>query len=221
MKKSFDHYSKLAGLFPYPGPTFPQTAKQVQVFLDQYYPAAGIELEIFTKFVSTASPTELEELFNRTFEVQALTTLDLGYVLFGDDYKRGAVLVNLNREHRDAGIECQSELADHLPNILQLLSKMKKPELRAELVDKIVAPAVRKIIGEFNAEKLEMKNAIYKKHHRTLIERSETYGMIYQYPLKAVYQVLKEDFEVNEVETPRQSAGFLKSVVSEMNIESP
>ena len=178
MEKSFDHYSKFAELFIYPGNGFPQTVKQVQALLDQQYPLAGTELKIFSEFVSNATQTELEELFTRSFDVQAVTTLDLGYVLFGDDYKRGAVLVNLNREHREAGNECYSELADHLPNILRLLHKMQKPELRAELVQKIVAPALRKIIGEFDSEKLEKKNKIYKKHHKTLIDRSEQYGMI-------------------------------------------
>lgn len=220
MEKSFDHYSKLAELFEYPGPAFPKTVNQIQVLLDQQYPDAGKELKIFTEFVSKATEIQLEELFTRSFEVQALTTLDLGYVLFGDDYKRGAVLVNLNREHKDAGVECHSELADHLPNILQLISKMQKPELRAELVDKIIAPAIKKIISEFNPKKIEKKNAIYKKHHKTLIDRSQEYGTIYQYPLKALYQVLQSDFEIHEVETPRQSAGFLKSVGSEMTIEA-
>ncbi len=220
MKPSFEHYSQLAGLFYYPESGYSETVKNVQAFLDLQYPEAGAELEVFTNFVSNASQLELEELFTRSFDVQAITTLDLGYVLFGDDYKRGAVLVNLNREHREVGIECNSELADHLPNILRLLHKMRKPELRAELVDKIIAPAIRKIISEFNPEKIDRKNAIYKKHHRTLIERSENYGTIYQQPLKALYQVLESDFEIKEVEMPRQSAGFLKSVGAEMSIES-
>ena len=220
MDQSFEHYNILAGLFAYPDSNFPANVKQVQKYLDQNYPKAGAELKNFTKFVSNASQTELEELFTRSFDVQAVTTLDLGYVLFGDDYKRGAVLVNLNREHREAGNDCCNELADHLPNILRLLCKMQKPELRIELVEKIVAPALQKIIGEFDPEKLEKKNTIYKKHHKTLIEQSKKYGLIYQHTLKAVYKVLETDFKIKEVQTTRQSAGFLKSVGSEMKIES-
>ena len=152
MDQSFEHYNILAGLFAYPDSNFPANVKQVQKYLDQNYPKAGAELKKFTKFVSNASQTELEELFTRSFDVQAVTTLDLGYVLFGDDYKRGAGLVNLNREHREAGNDCYNELADHLPNILRLLCKMQKPEFRVELVEKIVAPALQKIIGEFDPE---------------------------------------------------------------------
>ncbi len=211
-----EHYSKLAGLFCYPGADFPQIVSEVQELLERQYPAAGAELKPFTEFVSGASPAELEELFNRSFEVQAITTLDIGYVLFGDDYKRGALLVNLNREHRQAGVDCGNELADHLPNVLRLLSRMSDIELRAELVQKIIAPALRKIISEFEPEKMAQKNAVYQKHHKTLIERSANHGTVYQHPLKALYRVLESDFEMQEIPALPQSADFLKSVGSEM-----
>lgn len=227
MKHSFQHYHCLAGLFAYPGSGFAPAVSAAQRFLDAQYPAAGAELKPFTEYVSGASPTELEELFTRSFEVQAITTLDIGYVLFGDDYKRGALLVNLNREHREAGVDCGNELADHLPNLLRLLAKMEKAELRAELVQKIIAPALRKIIGEFDPEKIAQKNAIYQKHHKTLIERLAHHGTVYQHPLKALYRVLESDFEVSiaswevkEIDAPPQSADFLKSVGSEMKLEA-
>ncbi len=220
MKSQFEHYSQLAGLFVYPNAEIVQSVQQVQSMLNEHYPEAGEELKPFTAFVSHASVTELEELFTRSFDVQAITTLDLGYVLFGDDYKRGAVLVNLNREHREAGVECHNELADHLPNMLHLLARMQKPDLRAELVEKIIAPALQRIIAEFHPEKLAKKNAVYKKHHKTLIESSERFGTLYQHPLKALYRVLQRDFKFQETEPLSRSAGFLKSVNREMDIES-
>jgi len=213
-------YHTLAELFAYPAAGFAQAVGEAQQMLDRQYPDAGAEMKPFTEFVAGAAPTELEEVFTRTFEVQAITTLDIGYVLFGDDYKRGALLVNLNREHREAGIDCGNELADHLPNLLRLLAKMDKPELRAELVQKIVAPALRKIISEFSPEKIAQKNAVYQKHHKTLIERPAHYGTVYQFPLKALYRVLESDFDVQEIPAPPQSADFLKSIGNEMNIES-
>lgn len=221
MKHSLEHYDYLAGLFFYPTDGFAQAVSEAQGLLDQQYPAAGAELKPFTEFVSGAAPTELEEVFTRSFEVQAITTLDIGYVLFGDDYKRGALLVNLNREHREAGVDCGNELADHLPNVLRLLASMSDAELREELVQMLVVPALRKIISDFDPEKIAQKNAIYQKHHKTLIERSEHHGTIYQYPLTALYRVLEADFDLTEIAIlPAPSAGFLKSVGSEMNIES-
>lgn len=221
MQNPFVHYRQLAGLFRYPDGVFPDQARRVQTFLNTNYPRAAAQLEPFTGFASQAPLTDLEELFTRSFEVQAITTLDLGYVLFGDDYKRGALLVNLNREHREAGNDCRTELADHLPNVLRLLPGMIDPQVRAELVEKIVAPALRKIICEFDPQKMQQKSAIYKKHHKTLIESPRQYPTIYRHPLEAVYTVLEADFELRKAEQfPEQSRGFLKSLGSEMNLES-
>ncbi len=217
---SYEQYNLLADLFYYPESGFIEKLNKVQAFLDKNYTKAGAELKIFTDVALQLSQIELEELFTRSFDVQAATTLDLGYVLFGDDYKRGAVLVNLNSEHKDAGNDCGSELADHLPNILRLLYKMNKPEFREELVEKIVAPAVKKIISEFNPEKIEKKNVVYRKHHRTIIETSADYALIYQYPLKAVDEVMQDDVNVKEVELKQSSSDFIKSVGSEMTIEA-
>jgi nitrate reductase molybdenum cofactor assembly chaperone len=216
------HYTRLAALFSYPDAEYGGKVQEVQSVLDKACPGASAELKEFTEFASRASLIELEELFTRSFDVQAITTLDLGYVLFGDDYKRGEVLVNLNGEYREVGIDCGSELPDHLPNVLRLLDSMQKPELRAELVKKIiVAPALRRIIGEFDPEKLNKKNAVYKKHHKTLIDRPEQYGTFYQKPLRALYKVLEQDFDVAIDEkpvVPRQSR-FLNSIGTEMTLE--
>ena len=74
--------------------------------------------------IRTCSP----ELYLRTFDVQAITTLDIGYVLFGEDYKRGALLAGLSAEHKKVSNDCGIELADHLPNVLRLLPKMEAGE---------------------------------------------------------------------------------------------
>ncbi len=216
---TYRQYDLLAGLFMYPQPGFAGIVDYAQAYLNERYPKAAKELADFTEFVAGASQNVLEELFTRSFDVQSVTTLDLGYVLFGDDYKRGAMLVNLNMEHKEVENDCHTELSDHLPNVLRLLYKMRKPDLRAELVDKIIAPALRKIIGEFDPNKIEKKNAVYKKHHKTLIEKSEHYGTIYQLPLRALYKVIEADFKVKEKIEPGFENGFLSSVGKEMKIE--
>ena len=148
VKHDSTRYATLAGLFSYPGEDFGDVVGRVQVFLNDTSTEAAAELQPFTEYAEQATRIEIEELYTRSFDVQAVTTLDVGYVLFGDDYKRGELLVNLNREHREAGVDCGTELPDHLPNVLRLLDVIDKPDLRNELVAKIVGPAMRKIIGE-------------------------------------------------------------------------
>ena len=94
-----DHYSLFAELFMYPDAGFGTNVRAVQNYMDEFFPEAGAQLQPFTEYAETATLIELEELYLRSFDVQSITTLDIGYVLFGDDYKRGAILVNLNLEH--------------------------------------------------------------------------------------------------------------------------
>ena len=221
MSDSFGHYNGLADLFSYPDAGFAQKVQKVQAFLDEACGEAAENLREFTNFVSQASLLELEEVYTRSFDVQAVTTLDIGYVMWGDDYKRGELLVKLNGEHKEAGVDCGNELPDHLPNVLRLLDAMQKPELRDELVRMIVAPALRRIIGEFDSDRVKKKNMTYVTQYKTLIDRSERYAEIYEKPLRALYTLLKRDFDVDSYqEQPAiQERRFLKSIGTEMRLE--
>jgi nitrate reductase molybdenum cofactor assembly chaperone len=222
MSQPVAHYQKLAALFSYPDDAYAAAVQETQKFLDETCSEASDELREFTEFVSRATLDEIEELYTRSFDVQAITTLDVGYVLFGDDYKRGELLAKLSGEYRTYGVDCGTELQDHLPNLLKLLDEMEESELRLEMIQKIVGPALRKIIGEFDPKKIEKKSAIYKKHHRTLIERSEQYGIIYEKPLRALFALFARDFDIEAVDTPivPQQSRFLNSIGTEMRLES-
>ena len=150
--------------------------------------------------------------------MQASTTLDLGYLLFGDDYKRAQLLVNLSREHREVGNDCGLELADHLPNVLRLLPLLQDEKLRDDLSDKLVYSGLKKMTREFNAGNLKKKNEVYIRHHKTLITLSKQYGTIYQKPLLVLLLVIEQDFNI-EIIPDKKSSDFLGSIATEMNIE--
>ncbi|RKZ11287.1 hypothetical protein DRQ50_13885, partial [bacterium] len=159
-------------------------------------------------------------LFTRSFDIQAITTLDVGYVLFGDEYKRGELLVNLSREHREAGLECGDELGDHLSNLLRLMAVAEDRAMLDDLVGLIIAPGLRRMIAEFNPERVAAKEKLYRKHHRTLIEKSDMRSGLYGHALHAVYAVLQADFTFAERETFKDvSADFLDSITRELEIE--
>jgi nitrate reductase assembly molybdenum cofactor insertion protein NarJ len=75
--------------------------------------------------------------------------LDIGYVLFGEDYKRGIFLVNIKKEQLKACNDCGTELPDHLPNLLTLLPKMEDKDLVEELIYSILIPAIHEMILKF------------------------------------------------------------------------
>jgi nitrate reductase assembly molybdenum cofactor insertion protein NarJ len=224
---SLVHYERLAALFEYPKPDYPIVVRELCSLLEKRYPAAANELEAFARALpgdgealSEEQLDEVQEVFTRSFDVQSITTLGVGYVMFGDDYKRGEVLVNLNREHREAGVDCGSELPDHLPNVLRLVARWQDPEILAEFVEEILHPALRMMIEEFGPSRMQERNRLYKKHFKTLIASSDERGTIFRTPLVALVAVLDEDFSFSPREIAESASDFLRSVSRELEIEA-
>ena len=215
----FSHYCLLADLFEYPKPGYVEGLQVVQSFLHKNYPETSDNIDTFLDLLPVDDFYAMEELFTRSFDVQAITTLDIGYVLFGDDYKRGELLANLNKEHLKVENDCFSELADHLPNVLRLISKMEDEELVEEMADQLIGPAVKKMISEFDPDRLNKKQTFYKKHYKTLIASSKEWATLYANALKAVYQVLYRDFGLTETSAIKPCSDFLQSVACEIKIE--
>jgi nitrate reductase assembly molybdenum cofactor insertion protein NarJ len=182
-------------------------------------PEVGEILKPFTKVISNVSKYELEDLYLRSFEVQSITTLDIGYVVFGDDYKRGELLVNLNKEHKNYGINCGDELADNLSNILKLITVLEDYKLLNDLINKIVAPALTRMIQGFGDDQIAAKEKVYIKHHKTLLDKHESFT-IYKYALFALYKALDHDFTIKIQEEPQRSGGFLSSIKQEISLET-
>lgn len=223
---NYAHYDDLAGLFDFPGPDYRPQAKRLLTFLAEHYPQAATELQLFMDVIPT-SENGLQELYTRTFEIQSLTTLGIGYILFGDDYKRGDLLANLNREHGLVGTDCHGELADHLPNVLRLIPLLKDVELREELVAELLLPAVAMMIQEFDPERVLKKDQNYQKHYKTLIEAPVTDKTIFCRPFKALLHVMSTDFKadgtggiLSEIIKKHQSSDFLGMIEREMEVEA-
>ncbi len=220
-------YEQLATLFEYPQRDYPARVRTACQLLDGRYPIAAARLASFANALpsegdtfSAAALDEVQEIFTRSFDVQAITTLSVGYVMFGDDYKRGELLVNLNREHREAGVDCGSELPDHLPNVLRLIARWQDPEMVVEFVEQILHPALERMIAEFGSERMEQRNRLYEKHFKTLIASSAERGTIFHEPLSALMTVLREDFGLCESVRPEQKNDFLCSIGRELDIET-
>lgn len=219
INKNINHYEKLARLFQYPRTDYKERVKEAETVLTELYPETLTTFKQFSEFVSNSSHDEITEIFTRTFDVQAITTLDVGYVLFGDDYKRGELLVNLNREHREAANECSDELADNLANLLSLLPKMQNHDIRDELVEMIIMPGLIKIINEFDTKNINLKNKIYKKQYKTIIEQSEDYGRIFLIPLMVVYKIIENDFGYIKPIEENNKNTFTDAITSEIEID--
>ncbi|MCB0747434.1 MAG: hypothetical protein KDC90_08210 [Ignavibacteriae bacterium] len=217
-KDTYKNFEIFADVFTYPHRELREKIKQVQKILEMFYPEAAEEFITFANFSKSIQIHAWEEIYTRSFDVQALTTLDLGYVLFGDDYKRGELLVNLSKEHKKANNICHSELADHLPNVLRLLGKLDDEDLIADIITLIMQPALTKIAGEFETKHIEKKTKIYQKHHRTIIEQNKSYFLIYQYPIKVLLMMIEKDFN-NGILDVGSGHDFTRQISNELEIE--
>ena len=219
MNTDLTHYKLFADIFDFPGEDYIERVSALQEFLDANYPESGEWLEPFTTNIRMMKTIHHEELFIRSFYVQAVTTLDVGYVMFGDDYKRGQILVNLNREHREVGNDCGSELSDNMANVLRLLPLMRDDVIRRELVHRIVAPALKKMIHTFDPKQMEIQDKFYKGKDKTIIERPIVDYLIYRRALKALLTVLVEDFGAYETGQEFKTSDFLRNITTEVKLE--
>ncbi len=91
------------------------------------------------------SPGEVEEMFTRTFEINPVCALEVGWHVYGEEYARGALLVRLREELRRQGIPEITELPDHLTHVLRLLGRAE-PEIANAIAGRYVLPALRKML---------------------------------------------------------------------------
>ena len=108
-------------------------------------------LEPFRTFVANSEFTELEELFTRTFDMNPQTCLEVGWHLYGEDYKRGELLVNMRQALAQYHLPESEELPDHMSHCLLLLARME-PEEAPIFVDEYLLPALEKILESLKPE---------------------------------------------------------------------
>lgn len=143
------HFAEYGYLFGYPEKNLPEVCTRVNHSLIERYRDLSSKFQPFISFVNSKTTNELQEYYIRTFDIHASCYLDIGYVLFGEDYKRGEFLVNMRNEHQNAGSDCGTELADHLPNFLSLLPKIKDKDLAERLAFCILIPALKEMNKNF------------------------------------------------------------------------
>jgi nitrate reductase molybdenum cofactor assembly chaperone len=147
--QNLNHYKLIADLFRYPDENLVKKAIEFVDIVNEKFPGQSQKIAAFVAEIEKRSTKKQQEYFMKTFDVQAVCYLDIGYMMFGEDYKRAQLLVNLQNEHKIAGIDCGTELADHLPNVLCLLAKTANEGFATELGYIITMPAVRFMLMKF------------------------------------------------------------------------
>jgi nitrate reductase delta subunit len=106
------------------------------------------QIESFLHSIRDFSIADLEELYTRTFDINPIANLEIGWHLYGEAYERGSFLVKMRELLRAHHIEESTELPDHITHILVVLDKMEKGEA-IEFSQQHLKPALDKILEGF------------------------------------------------------------------------
>jgi nitrate reductase molybdenum cofactor assembly chaperone len=136
---------------------------------------------------------ERQELYARTFDLNPACALEIGYHLFGENYKRGVFLANLRQTEEPFAVGQANQLPDYLPVLLRLLVKLDEQELRASLIAECLLPALEKMLKAFG----ESENP-------------------YRYLLKAICTLLESEVTAS----PAQRGRAQLPVISSSYVES-
>ncbi len=101
----------------------------------------------FTNYCERASLSEVEELFTQTFDMNPATCLEIGWHLFGEDYKRGQFLVYMRQSLADYKIKESIELPDHFSHCLQLIALLDYDDTKTFAETYLIKP-LHKIIDQ-------------------------------------------------------------------------
>lgn len=137
-------YDRLGGLLRYPDAAYLADTDTCARTLAAADPEAAACIERFAAAVRGMAVTDLEELFTRTFDINPLCTLEVGWQLFGEEYERGTFLVRMRQEMRRLGLVESTELPDHLAHVLAVLGRME-PEQADDFAAACVLPAVERM----------------------------------------------------------------------------
>jgi len=111
--------------------------------------AAGETYKKFVEAIQRLSLGEWEELYTRTFDLNPAVAPYVGYQIWGDGYPRGKFMAILRRVYREAELDTQGELPDHLGCVLNFLGTGLTPP--AELAEAF-NPALQKMIATLRKE---------------------------------------------------------------------
>lgn len=136
----------LAALLNYPEAGYCERAELCRRALAENHPEASRHLSKFLEALRGLATEQLQELFTQTFDLNPACVLEVGWQLYGDEYKRGEFLVKMRQNLSRHEMPESAELPDHLTRVLPLLSRMA-PEEAEPLAGDFVAPAVRKMLA--------------------------------------------------------------------------
>ncbi|HJW10026.1 MAG TPA: molecular chaperone TorD family protein [Holophagaceae bacterium] len=144
MAPTFALMPALADLLAYPDESLKPKAVAVAESVKWYAETWEDLLEAFALHLQLTPLRELEETYTSVFDMNPSASLEIGWHLFGETYKRGVFLANLKETHRTYGVPEGTDLPDHLATLLRLLGRLPQEEAES-LTRDCLLPALAKL----------------------------------------------------------------------------
>jgi nitrate reductase delta subunit len=146
----FSRRAQLLGLFAdildYPAPGLAEKAGECAALIGGAQPEAVALLESFRRFAAETPLGKLQEVYSGFFDLNSICHPYIGYQLFGENYKRSILLIELKKAYRAAGFEADaSEIVDRLSIVLRFVAHSKVSEETDELLNRGVLPALARM----------------------------------------------------------------------------
>lgn len=144
-------YDALSLVMHYPETATGLVCEELVQEVERCYPDQLEKMQRFVHDFLGLSQEEREEIYVSTFDVMPVCCMDVGFSVFGEDYKRGQFMAELVGRYREHGIDTGTNLPDFLPNILKLVPHLDYAEAQM-LVNEVVLKAMEKMVTGFGAE---------------------------------------------------------------------
>lgn len=137
--------STLGSLFEYPSAEYPGRVAGLQMLLEDIDSNAAQALERFVAETADFDLSAIETIYTTTFDLGASCLPYLGAHLFEPESRdRARLMVGLRMTYRNGGHESDTELPDHVAEVLGFAPKYDSQEW-LDLLRLVLAPALAKM----------------------------------------------------------------------------
>ncbi|HSB04976.1 MAG TPA: molecular chaperone TorD family protein, partial [Thermodesulfobacteriota bacterium] len=141
-------YQLFAQILGYPTPSLPHQINECISLLTSVKREAVPMLDEFRALLEVTPLDRMEEVYTRTFDLQAICQPYVGCQLFGNGSQRGMFMAGLKEHYETCEFSTGNELPDHLSTMLRFAPNCAKAE-REELISECLVPAVKKMVSGF------------------------------------------------------------------------
>lgn len=148
-------FDLFAVLLEYPTAEMAEQTERLHEQLTLLLPESAEALEKFVRMLDQLSLEKMRELYTVTFDMQPVCYPYVGYHLYGESYKRGAFMAQLNEAYHTHNYSAGQELPDHLSVILRFIgldAENRQDDFCNALIASGVLPALEKMLKVFDAE---------------------------------------------------------------------